>query len=166
MSNNTNTSRDGIVPLVRTSTDLLIVDITSAVQRFRADLVQRLRDSILKRAQLPVPVERPYVVVPVPRKGPTPRVRQPFNVPARGVMLRTGGRETWDRKAPVRHAPPGTKRAMLESLLSGRGATLATVMETIGWDRRLALANIRAMDRLGYGIREGRTGRIRLVVPG
>lgn len=65
----------------------------------------------------------------------------------------------------VRDPRPGTKRAELVKMLRGKGATVAQVMQRIGWTERLAYSNIRAMDRLGYGIVEDGKGRIRLVAP-
>jgi hypothetical protein len=84
--------------------------------------------------------------------APRVRARSPFDVPPRG--------------GPIHHARAGTKRALLEVIMAGRGATLETIMRRTRWDRRNALMNIRAMDRLGYGIVENaETGRIRLTLP-
>ena len=87
-----------------------------------------------------------------PERGRRGRRHEPFNIPP--------GRR-------VRTARDGTKRARLvKMLLSNRGATLQDVLRAIPrWTPRLAMCSIRALDRLGYGLKEDERGRMRLVEP-
>lgn len=114
------------------------------------------KELILTLATMPAP-EALYTL---------PRVKAPAKVPAK-----ENGHKM--QHAPFNIAPgakvksprPGTKRETLVKMLGGKGATIEQVCRKIGWDERLAYSNIRAMDRLGYGIIEDERGVIRLIAP-
>lgn len=79
-----------------------------------------------------------------------PRVRKPFDIAP---------------EAEVTEPREGSKRCAVRDMLK-KGATLETVMETIGWDRRTALEGIRLVAKAcGYGLTENDKGTIKIVLP-
>jgi hypothetical protein len=92
----------------------------------------------------------PKTTTKAPKAKGEPRARKPFDLPLMD---------------PVTEPREGSKRCAVRDMLK-KGATLETVMETIGWDRRTALEGIRLVHKAcGYGLTESDKGLIKLVTP-
>lgn len=103
------------------------------------------------------------VLTPQPRSGSkAPSVMGAENVP------RVIGTDQPLAAAPastIREHRPGTKRAKVINMLR-KGTTIQRIMTSTGWNRVDARSAVRQIHReLGYGIEEGKGGKLLLLEP-
>lgn len=126
------------------------------------DLVEIARGNVSVRVSfhgVEPPKEPQKTLIPQPRKQGT---RLPPDRPQPGVLQTLN--LPLDAKGVKPHRP-GTRRAKLVSLLR-RGSTIDRIMKETGWNRNDAREAVRQMHRdLGYGVQEGKGGKLTLLEP-